>query len=102
MLEEDGVPRDMDHRSSNPDKPLADPAGAVPEAGALFDAAEVDVRVTGVDVGVADESGCDDVLRVLFCADIGDIVAAANCLLLVTEESGFSTGAPRTGGEVAL
>lgn len=89
----------MDHRSSNPDKPLADAGGAVPEAGALFDAG---VRVTGVVVVVVGESGCDDVQRA-FCAGVGDIVAAKDwdCLLFVTEESGFS-GELKTGGEVVL
>jgi len=99
---EDGPPRDMDHRSSNPDKPLADAAGTVAEVGALFDAAAVDVRVTGVDVDGVGESGCDDAQRA-FCADVGDIVAAKDwdCLLLVAEESRFS-GALKAGGEVAL
>lgn len=94
VLEEDGAPRDMDHRSSNPDKPLEVASGAAPEAGALFDAAEVDVRVTGVDVDVVGESGCDDV-RTVFCAGVGDIAAAKDwgCLLLVAEKSGFSAGA---------
>jgi hypothetical protein len=92
----------MDHRSSNPDKPLADAGGAVPEAGALFDAAEVGVRATGVGVDVVGESGCDDVQRV-FCTGVGDIVAAKDwgCLLFVAEESGFS-GELKTGGEVVL
>lgn len=101
--EEDGVPRDMDHRSSNPDKPLADEGGAGPEAGALFGAA-VDVRETGMDADMVGESGCDDDQRV-FWAGVGDIVAANDwdcLLLLVTEESGFSAGALKTGGEVVL
>ena len=77
VVPEVGPPRDMDHRSSNPDTPLADAGAAVPEAGALFDAAEVGGRVTGVDVDVdvVGESGCEDVQRA-FCAGVGDIVAA--------------------------
>lgn len=76
---EDGAPRDMDHRSSNPVKPLAGAGAAAPV---------VDVRVTGVDVAVA---GCDDDHRV-FCAGLGDIVVANDwdCLLFDAVESAFS------------
>ena len=73
---EAGVPRDMDHRSSNPDKPLA---GAVVVVGALFGAVAARARVAaGVDVvvgvGAIGESGCDavDDRRV----GVGDIVVA--------------------------
>lgn len=105
VLEED-PPRDMDHRSSNPDKPLADAPGTVAEVGALFDAVAIDVRVMGVDVDVdvdgVGESGCDDVQRA-FCAGVGDIVVVKDwdCLLLATEVNGFS-GALKTGGEAAF
>jgi len=99
---EDEPPRDMDHRSSNPDKPLAGTVGMAPEAGALFDAATIGVRVTGVDVDVAGDSGCDDVQSV-FCAGIGDIVAAKDWdgLWLATAASGFN-GVLKLGGEVDL
>lgn len=97
LEDDDGAPRDMDHRSSNPDKPL--PAGGG-EAGVLFD-----IRETGVDlvVVVLGESGCDDDQSV-FCAGVGDIEAAKVCdgvygLLLPAAESGLS-GALKTGGEV--
>lgn len=96
----DELPSDMDHRSSNPDKPLADADGAL-DAGAFFGAVEVG---NGVDV-VVGESGCDDVQRdcVLFCAGVGDIVAEEDwdCLLLVMDESGFS-GVLNIGEEVVV
>lgn len=102
---EDELPRDIDHRSSNPDKPLAGVGVAAPEAGALFGAVDADARVRGVDEDPVGESGCDDVQRVLVLlyAGVGDIAAAKDwdCLWLATEETGL-IGALKTGGEVVL
>jgi len=101
LEDDDGAPRDMDHKSSNPDRPLLAGGGAL-EVGVLFD-----VRETGVDEDLAvvvGESGCDDAAQSVFCAGVGEIEAAKVCdgvydLLLPAAESGLSGGL-KTGGDV--
>jgi len=82
---EDGAPRDIDHKSSNPDRPLAGAGDGTPEVGVRLGAAEVDGRVGTVDA--VGESGREDAQRLFCTGALGVVVKVCDCLLLVVGES---------------